>query len=188
VLLRRLFGRSAEKIDPNQLLLFEKVLSELAPPTYAPASAAETESESNESASTDAKPKGHGRRRLPTTLPRQKVIHDLPEDEKPCACCGEVRHVIGQEISEQPDYVPAKLTVIEHVRLKYACRSCETNASEAGPQIATAEKPLAPIERGLAAPGLLSYVIVSKYGDHLPLYRLERILERHGIVRQVADR
>jgi transposase len=67
------------------------------------------------------------------------------------------------------------------VRLKYACRHCEQNAAEGGPQISTAEKPLSPIEKGLAAPGLLAYVIVSKYGDHLPLYRLETILERHGI-------
>ena len=92
--------------------------------------------------------------------------------------CG---HVIGQEISEQLDYVPAKLKVIEHVRLKYVCRTCEQTAAEGGPQIATAEKPLSPIEKGLAAPGLLAYVIVSKYGDQLPLHRLEKILERHDI-------
>jgi len=71
--------------------------------------------------------------------------------------------------------------VIEHVRLKYACPACEAQAAENGPQIATAAKPLAPIEKGLAAPGLLAYVLVSKYGDHLPLHRLEHILERHGL-------
>jgi transposase len=92
-----------------------------------------------------------------------------------------MRHVIGRETSEQLEFVPAKLTVIEHVRLKYACRACEQEAAEGGPQIATAEKPLSPIEKGLAAPGLLAYVMVSKYGDHLPLHRLERILQRHGI-------
>jgi transposase len=92
-----------------------------------------------------------------------------------------VREIIGEETSEQLDYEPAKLSVIEHVRLKYACKACEEAAAEGGPQIATAEKPLAPIEKGLAAPGLLAYVIVSKYSDHLPLYRLERILKRHHI-------
>jgi transposase len=92
-----------------------------------------------------------------------------------------MREMIGDEKSEQLDYEPAKLSVIEHVRLKYACRACEQAAAEGGPQIATAEKPLAPIEKGLAAPGLLSYVIVSKYSDHLPLYRLERILKRSHI-------
>jgi transposase len=175
-LLRRYFGRSAEKIDPKQMLLFETLLNQLAPPTSAemPATPAAPESR---------KPKGngHGRRKLPADLPREKIVHDLPENEKPCPCCGKLRHVIGQEISEQLDYVPAKLKVIEHVRLTYACRDCESQAAEGGPQITTAEKPAAPIEKGLAAPGLLAYVIVSKYSDHLPLYRLERILERHGI-------
>ncbi len=92
-----------------------------------------------------------------------------------------MRHVIGREVSEQLDYEPAKLKVIEHVRLKYGCRACEQKAAEAGPQIVTAPKPLSPIEKGLAAPGLLAHVIVGKYGDSLPLYRLETILKRHEI-------
>jgi len=174
-LLRRLFGRSAEKIDANQLVLFETLLNQLAPPTVVAPALPEP--------SPPARPttNGHGRRRLPSDLPRQKVIHDLPEQDKPCPGCSTMRHVIGQEVSEQLDYVPAKLTVIEHVRLKYACRTCEENASEQGPQIATAEKPLSPIDRGLAAPGLLAYVMVSKYSDHLPMHRLEHILQRHGV-------
>jgi len=174
-LLRRLFGRSAEKIDPKQMLLFETLLNQLAPPTPVAESPPEPAPASRPATN------GHGRRRLPSDLPRKKLIHDLPEDQKPCPCCGKMRHVIGQEVSEQLDYVPAKLTVIEHVRLKYACRACEENAAESGPQIVTAEKPLSPIEKGLAAPGLLSYVMVSKYSDHLPLHRLEHILARHGI-------
>lgn len=175
-LLRRLFGRSAEKLDPKQLQLFETLLNQLAPPMPAPAPAPQPVPATPRPASN-----GHGRRRLPADLPRQKVVHDLPEEQKVCPCCGKPRHVIGQEVSEQLDFVPAKLTVIEHVRLKYACPNCEAQAAETGPQITTAAKPLAPIEKGLAAPGLLAYVIVSKYGDHLPLHRLERILERHGI-------
>jgi transposase len=154
--------------------LFEILLNQLAPPM--PAALPEPTPEEPRTAKN-----GHGRRRLPTDLPRQKIVHDLPEDEKPCPCCGKMRHVIGQEISEQLDYVPAKLTVIEHVRLTYACRHCEQTTAEGGSQVITADKPASPIEKGLAAPGLLSYVIVSKYADHLPLYRLETILERHGI-------
>ncbi len=175
-MLHRMFGRSAERIDPKQMVLFETLLNQLAPPTP-------TREVTDESVPSAPRPSanGHGRRRLPSDLPRQKVIHDLPEDQKLCPCCGKMRHVIGQEISEQLEFIPAKLTVIEHVRLKYACRSCEENAAESGPQIATAEKPLSPIEKGLAAPGLLSYVMVSKYSDHLPLHRLEHILARHGI-------
>jgi transposase len=173
-LLRRLYGRSAERLDPNQLVLFADLLKQLqpeAPPApEAPASSPAL-----------SPSRGHGRRRIPEDLPRRRIVHDLPEDEKPCPCCGKLREMIGDEKSEQLDYEPAKLSVIEHVRLKYACRACEQAAAEGGPQIATAEKPLAPIEKGLAAPGLLAYVIVSKYSDHLPLYRLERILARHKI-------
>jgi transposase len=174
-LLRRIYGRSSEKIDPQQMLLFEKLLEQLAPRTIVERPA------SPEPTSPSPAQKGHGRRRLPADLPRRKVIHDLPEEEKTCPCCGQMRHVIGQEVSEQIDYVAPKVSVVEHVQLKYGCRHCEQQAAEGGPQITTAQKPLSPIEKGLAAPGLLAYVIVSKYSDHLPLHRLERILERYGI-------
>ena len=175
-LLRRLYGRSSERLDPKQMALFAELLkrweaqSPPAEPEPTPAASAATENR-----------QGHGRRRLPADLPRERRIHDLPEEQKPCPCCGKMRQLIGQEISEQLDYEPAKVKVIEHVRLKYVCQACEANAAEDGPQIAVAEKPLSPIEKGLAAPGLLAYVIVSKYADSLPLYRLERILERHDI-------
>jgi transposase len=175
-LLRRLYGRSSEKIDPRQLALFAEMLQDLESRTSPPPPA------EPEPAPAAGPPRpGHGRRKLPADLPRERRIHDLPEQEKPCPCCGTMREVIGQEVSEQLDYEPAKLKVIEHVRLKYGCRSCEQKAAEGGPQIATAEKPLSPIEKGLAAPGLLAQVIVGKYGDSLPLHRLETILRRHEI-------
>jgi len=177
-LLRRYYGRSAEKIDPKQLLLFKELLTKLAPEVEQATEPAPDESPKKKR---NGEKNGHGRRRFPSDLPRETVIHDLPEDEKRCPCCGKLRQVIGRETSEQLEYVPAKVKVIEHVRMKYGCPACEATASEAGPQIVTAEKPLSPIEKGLAAPGLLSYVIVSKYGDHLPLHRLEGILKRHGI-------
>jgi transposase len=173
-LLRRLYSRSSEKIDPKQMALFAEMLKQIEAqnplPEPPPAHVAPAPDR-----------KGHGRRKLAPDLPRERVIHDLPEEEKPCPCCGTMRTVIGQETSEQLDYVPAQVKVIEHVRLKYICKACEAKAAEGGPQIQTAEKPLSPIEKGLAAPGLLSYVIVSKYADSLPLHRLERIFERHDI-------
>jgi len=174
-LLRRLYGRSSEKLDPKQMALFAEMLEQMRgqeaeagpePQTVLPKSPAG---------------KGHGRRKLPPDLPRDRVVHDLPDKEKPCPCCGEMRIVIGEETSEQLDYIPAKVKVIEHARLKYVCKSCERKAAEGGPQIEVAAKPLSPIEKGLAAPGLLSHVIVSKFDDHLPLYRLERIFGRLGI-------
>jgi transposase len=176
-LLRRYYGRSSEKMDPNQRLLFEDLIDK-AIPEIPENQAPDVESPADE---VPSRRRGHGRRRLPSNLEREKVIHDLPEEEKPCPCCGKLRHIIGKETHEQLDYVPAKVRVIEHIRLKYGCPQCERNASPDGPQITTAEKPLSPIEKGLAAPGLLAYVIVSKYGDHLPLHRLEMILQRHGI-------
>lgn len=174
-LLHRLYGRSSEKLDPGQMALFAEMLRELQPahPPIEPEPAA--------SAPTPRPGNGHGRRRLPADLPRERLVHDLPEDQKPCPCCGTRRTLIGDETSEQLDYVPAQVKVIEHVRLKYICKACEKKTAEGGPRIATAEKPLSPIEKGLAAPGLLSYVIVSKYADSLPLHRLEKILGRHDI-------
>lgn len=175
-LLRRLYGRSSEKIDPRQMVLFAEMLKQLEAQNLP----AEPEPATPPSAP-PADRKGHGRRRIPDDLPRERQIHDLPDEEKPCPCCGTMRTPIGQETSEQLDYVPAKIKVIEHVRLKYICKDCEARTAEGGPQIATAEKPLAPIEKGLAAPGLLAHVIVSKYADHLPLHRLEKIFQRHDI-------
>ena len=173
--LRRIYGRSSEKFDPQQALLFEDLLDK-----HIPEIAVEEGLELPKP-SKNGKHKGHGRRQIPADLPREKVIHDLPDKDKPCPCCGKLRHIIGKETHEQLDYVPAKVKVIQHIRLKYQCPRCEEDVSSKGPQITVAEKPLQPIEKGLAAPGLLSYVIVSKYGDHLPLYRLEGILKRHKI-------
>jgi transposase len=169
-LLHRLYGRSSEKIDPNQLQLFAEMLQQLQtqepapqPPTPSPKPA----------------PNGHGRRRLPADLPRERKLIDLPDSEKPCPLCGEMRVKIGEEISEKLDYEPAKVKVIQTVRPKYACIDCD--AAGAGAQIAIAELPASPIEKGLAAPGLLAAVIVGKYSDHLPLNRLEKIFARHDI-------
>lgn len=176
-LLRKLYGRSSEKLDPRQMALFAELFKEL--------QAAENNGIVVDEPVAAEKPRnnggGHGRRRIPDDLPRERVIHDLDDDEKPCPCCGKQRELIGQETSEQLDYEPAKIKVIEHVRLKYICKSCEQSAAQGGPQIEVAAKPPAAIEKCLAAPGLLSYVIVGKYGDHLPLHRIETILSRHDI-------
>jgi transposase len=118
--------------------------------------------------------RGGGRGRLPDHLPREIVDHDLAEGEKSCPCCGETRQRIGSEMSEQLEFVPAVLNVIEHRRWKYACRRCEE-------QVVIAPIPNKPIAKGLLGPGLLSSVVVSKYADHLPLYRLEDVFARSGV-------
>jgi transposase len=172
-LLRRVYGRKSEKLDPNQLLLFAREIL----------AASETTSPSNQpqpdAAPAQAEPRhsqknGHGRKPLPAGLPRKPVVHDLAPEQLPCPECGTVRTKIGEEIREQLEYVPASLIVLEHVRPKYACKTCEGN-------IAIAERLPEPIEKGLPGPGLLAQVIVSKYADHLPLYRQERIFSRQGV-------
>lgn len=121
-----------------------------------------------------------GRRNLEAFdhLPVTRKEHDLPEDQKPCPCCGEMRQRIGQETSWQVEYIPGHFVRIEHVRFKYACNHCEQNAEN--PNIALADKPTQPIDKGMAGPGLLAYVVTSKYADYLPLYRLQNIFARNG--------
>ena len=114
------------------------------------------------------------RRPLSKDLPRQREVHDIPEEEKQCDCCGCELHVIGEEISEKLDIVPARATVIEHVRLKYGCRGCETG-------VKTAPVPASPIPKSIATPGLLAWITISKYGDALPLYRQVSILKRMDV-------
>ena len=193
-LLRRLYGPRAERFDPDQPLLF----AELTAATAAPAPPAPPP---NPEAACRKRP-GHGRQQLPKHLPRERRVYELSTAERNCSCCGQERQVIGQEVSEQLDYLPASLRVIEHVRLTYACPRCvgaksvaaevseavtaaavaevatETTepatietAAPANPTapsapIVTAPKPAVPIPRGLPAPGLLAYLIVSKFGDH----------------------
>jgi transposase len=127
---------------------------------------------------------GHGRRPLPGHLLRERVEYDLAEAEKACPCCGKARVRIGAETSEQLDYRPASLFVIQRVRHTYACTVCSRTADPADdpvPTIATAPLPVQPIDKGLPGPGLLAHVVVSKFADHLPLYRQVGILARHGV-------
>lgn len=121
-----------------------------------------------------------GRRNLAAfnELPVTRKEHDLPEEQKPCPCCGQMRCRIGSESSWQIEYIPGRFERIEHIRHKYACKQCEANA--VNPNIELADKPTQPIDNGLAGPGLLAFVVTSKFADYLPLYRLESIFERNG--------
>src|SRR3954470_10342089 len=128
-LLRRLYGPRSERLNPDQLLLFaEPAPDEVVPPppTTDPDAAAKP------------RRKGHGRQQLPRHLPRDRRVYELSEAERLCHGCGQARVVIGQEVSEQLDYEPASLTVIEHVRLKYACPCCEKRRRAGDPVVLTA--------------------------------------------------
>jgi transposase len=170
-LLRQRYGRSAEQIDPDQLLLFARELLEQGEQaaTAATVPAAPPAPEAGRVAK-----KGHGRKPLPASLPRRRVVHDVLPAGRACPECGTERRPIGEEVREQLEYVPASLLVLQHVRPKYACQDCAAHVVIAGrlPE---------PIEKGLPGPGLLAHVAVSKYADSLPLYRQEAIFRRHGV-------
>lgn len=169
VLVRNAYGSKSEKLDPNQLELFKELLKEAQA-----GDSSKSDEDENKQPELKKKVKGHGRQKLPAKLPREKKIHDLPEDEKVCPKCGEDLDKIGEDTSEQLEFIPSSLKVIVHTRFKYACKHCSET-------ILTADKPLQPIEKGLPGPGLLAHVAVSKYADHLPLNRLENIFNRYGV-------
>lgn len=230
LLLRRLYGPRSERFNPNQPLLFAELAAE--PDTTAAAPAAPAAPERSK-----RRCRPHGRRRLPAHLRRQPQHHELAEAERLCPGCGHVRVEIGVEKSEQLDYHPASLFVIEHFVHKYACPCCSKRPAEAqgeqrhqdqesesmpaqqpqpqaappdtrpeqaspnqepadpdqrptlpcrrpepGAVVIAASKPAMPIAKGLPGPGLLAHLIVSKYVDHLPLHRLERVYERQGLL------
>ena len=106
-----------------------------------------------------------------SNLPRERVLHDLSDEEKLCSC-GCNRRKIGEDIVEKIDYQPATLKVIEHVTPKYACKNCET--------ITAAKKPAGPIPKCMATTNLIVDVIVKKFDHHLPFYRQSKIFEQLG--------
>ena len=121
-----------------------------------------------------------GRRNLANfeKLPVTTQVYELSAEQRQCPCCGVVRKEIGADESWQIEYVPGRFERLHHVRKKYACPGCEGVGEK--PQMEVAAKPDAAIEKGMAGPGLLAYIVSSKYSDYLPLYRLENIFERQG--------
>lgn len=165
LLLAKRFGPSSEKVSPDQLGLFNEAESEAR-------TLPEAEPGESVPVAAHARKRG-GRKPLPDYLPRVRIEHDLPEAQKTCSCgCSLTR--IGEESSEQLDIVPAQVRVLQHVRLKYACKGCEET-------IRTAPVPAHPIPKSNASPGLLAHIAVAKYQDALPLARQEKILQRAGV-------
>jgi transposase len=163
-LLRARYGPKRERVNENQLFLYAVGII---------GTGQESLLVQAEGEATKSQRPGHGRRHLPKPLERRRVVYDLGEHERQCPQCqGELKH-IGEEVSERLEYVPASLYVIEEACQKYACGK--------GCTVLTAQKPMQPIEKGLAGPGLLAHVAVSKYADHLPLYRQESMYRRQGV-------
>ena len=121
-----------------------------------------------------------GRRHLANfeNLPVTTQVYELSAQERICPCCGVERKEIGADESWQIEYIPGSFERLHHVRKKYACPGCE-KAGE-NPQMEVAAKPEAAIDKGMAGPGLLAFIVSSKFSDYLPLYRLENIFERQG--------
>ncbi|HWU41304.1 MAG TPA: transposase, partial [Candidatus Acidoferrum sp.] len=146
-LLRRLYGRRSERFDPQQPLLFSE--GDDVPSTSRSAGTAADTATADRQGSRRQRP-GHGRQRLPEHLPREEVRHELTEAERRCPCCGEVRAILGEEVSEQLEYIPASVIVKRHVRLTYVCRACERRRQEEAVEPATG----APVDAELGQPAL----------------------------------
>jgi transposase len=183
LLLKRIYGSTSEKFAPQQGVLFDPRPDEkeTVPSTSAPPAASAVSKKRDK----------HGRGRLPDKLSREEVVHDLSEAEKAVLGGEENLIELPPERSEQLDWRPSTLLVIVHVRKKYARKQQlpESGLTLSEQNVAVASKPAEAIPGGLAGPGLMAQVIVSKGADHLPLHRLEGIFKRQGlrISRQTLD-
>lgn len=158
------FGCKSEVLSPEQRDLFIDCRDE-------DGAAIVAELEQQEASSSRRQYKRTGRNPLPPELPRIEHRHEPAT----CTCgeCGADLVKIGEDVSEQLDVEPARFFVHRHIRPQYACRHCET--------ITASPVPAALINGGLAAPGVHAWVLTQKYLDHMPLYRIEKISERHGV-------
>lgn len=166
-------NRKSEQLSADQLALFAAAWQARQAETEVSAKADESDDNDVNPGGGEPTPKKRagGRQPLPRHLKRERIVHDLAEEEKHCPACQQDLRPIGEESSEHYEYVPAQLTVIEDVCRKYAC-DCT---------VKTATKPPQPIEKSTAGASLLAQVIVAKVADHLPLHRQEKIFERHGV-------
>ncbi len=162
---RHRFGTKSEALDQPELAIEE--MEEAQGAAEAAGDAGVSDGSEADAAATRRQPK---RRPLPSHLPREEIVH-APDSS--CSNCGEPMRPLGQDVREVLDYVPGRFVVHRHVRPKLSCRACGTVAQEPMPSL--------PIERGTPGPGLIAHVLVSKYADHLPLYRQAQIYEREGV-------
>ena len=166
-------NRKSEQLSADQLALFAALWEARQKEREGAADANDDDDENarpGAGAAAPQKKSGGGRQALPRHLKRERIVRDLAAEEKHCPKCAQDLRLIGEETSERYEYIPASLVVIEEACLKYACEC----------SIKTAGKPSRPIEKSNAGSSLLAQVIVSKFADHLPLNRQEKIFERHG--------
>ena len=163
---RHRFGRRAETLPEDQMLLGLEDVEQ---------TVASDEATEDQSAPTERKIRAEKRRNnrgsLPAHLPRIEIVVDIAD--KSCRCCQGELHRIGEDKSERLDMVPAQFRVLVTIRPKYACRGCEDGVMQA-------PAPARLIEGGLPTEATIAQVLVSKYADHLPLYRQAQIYARQG--------
>ena len=161
------FGRSSEKMDSNQQELFEE-LDEIQA----------TEPEEITIVSSHRRKKA-GRKPLDPNIPREVVVHDIPEEEKICGC-GAALSKIDEVVSEELEIIPEQVFVKRHVYPRYACRCCEGSGDEEKPVFRSARTEPRLLPGSIASPALLAFILVNKFTDHLPFYRQEKRFERIG--------
>ncbi len=171
---RAQFGRKSERITDDQLAL---ALDELE--TAAAKANAEVEKADPERKAAAARKRRASREEKLDHLPHEEVV--IEPESKVCPCCGGELHVIGEDTSKRLDKVPVALRVIVTRRPRYACRTCERTGADEVAGIIQAPAPPRLIEGGLPTEALVADIVVSKYADHLPLYRQSQILARHGV-------
>lgn len=171
-LLRYRYGQKRERIDENQLFLFAAQImaasqrSSAAPSSEEPAADSSSRADGEEKKEKPER-RGHGRKALPESLERRRVVFDLEESQRQCGQRQTPMQKIGEDVSERLEFISSSLQVIEEVRPKYArAKGCGVGA---------AQKPAAQMEKGPPGPGLLARVAVSRYGGPLPLNRMESI-------------
>lgn len=167
---RHVFGRRSEKLNANQLTLFEGMTQT----TPEGEGAAGGHHRKPVGVTDRSRSHRNGRVPLPAHLPRERIEHHPPKEELICSCCGQAKQIMGEEITEELDYVPASFIVRQHVRFKYVCKHCQEG-------VVIADLPPRPIEKGRPGTGLLAHVLTSKYADHMPLNRQQGIFRRHDV-------
>src|SRR5208337_4247666 len=178
-LVRKFFGKRSEKLTPedeSQGRLFNEAEEGL--------NAVNDEDREESAPVTTVKAherKKRGRKPIPDDLPREEIIHDVPDEEKRCPCCGKARPLIGTEESEELDIIPAKITVLRHVKKKYGPCGCDEFFHSEKPEVITATMPARMVPGSIASAGLLAYCMISKFADALPFYRQSKIFNRIGV-------
>lgn len=177
---RKIYGKKSEKIDPKDLyfgILFNEAEKGLHDEDKLFDGYSETAQTIQVKSFTRKK---SGKKPLPEHFPREEIFHDIPESEKICNCGCELSK-IGEDISEKLGYIPARIFVEKHIRFKYACKHCEGDErNEAGKIVVTAPMPQL-LPYSILTPELLVYILISKFLDHIPFYRMENVFLRYGL-------